>query len=277
MQQPVQQSMAKPVQVAPTAQPSIAETMFPGIPERFLTPQQRMALEREKREQEKLDIKKQQLSQQERAAQFKAAAPIRKEIAEDAKTARAALRDLGRMEELNASGKLDTPGYVEFLQRVGLDIPALMQNPESEEFQKIAAGFMRDARKYFGARVSNFEIEQFLKTIPTLSQSPEGRKRVMANLKYVHGSALARAEAAREIMAENRGIPPYDLQEQVEERLDKKLDALADKFKKDLEKPVPPGQNKLITALEAIAGSTLGAPAKLISKVGGLAGTLLGA
>ncbi|MEK6884942.1 MAG: hypothetical protein AABY22_35250, partial [Nanoarchaeota archaeon] len=41
-----------------------------------------------------------------------------------------------------------------------------------EEFQKIEANFLRNAKQYFGGRISNYEVEQFLKTIPSLSQSP---------------------------------------------------------------------------------------------------------
>ena len=60
----------------------------------------------------------------------------------------------------------------------GLDIAALSK-PGTEEFQKIAANFFRDAKTYFGGQVSNYEIEQFLKTIPNLSQSNTGRQRVI--------------------------------------------------------------------------------------------------
>src|SRR5579859_5047227 len=143
----------------------------------FTSPEEKRKRRQEEREERKL-------AQKEKAERFKITATERKEIADRAKSARQQLHDLDRMEELEKTGKLDTPGYVEFLKRSGLDIPALM-NPESEEFQKLAAGFLRDAKSVFGARVSNYEIEQFLKTIPSLSQSPEGRKRVIANLKYL--------------------------------------------------------------------------------------------
>lgn len=227
----------------------------------------------EKRERQKLALKERQIAQQERAARYKETKEDRKEILNKYKTAKDALRDLNRMQELEDTGNLDTPGYVEFLKRSGLDIPALM-NPESEEFQKIAANFMRDAKTYFGGRVSNYEIEQFLKTIPSLSQSPEGRKRVIANLKQINNGAVEYYKALKQVLAENEGLPPYDLLEQVEDKVDKKQETLAQKFKEDLSRPVPKGQNKYITALQSSAPA---APSALGSAVvGGLSGARLG-
>lgn len=215
-----------------------------------------------------LQLQKEKMSAKEKADAFKLTKDERKEIASKARAARTNLQDLERLEELEREGKLDTPGYVEFLQRVGLDIPALM-SPGSEEFQKIAQTFMRDAKTYLGARISNFELEQFLKTIPSLSQSPEGRKRVISNLKKLNRVALEYNKALHDVIKENKGVPPLDLSEKIDEKIDKRLDAITKKFKEDIAKEVPPGQNKLITALQSILGSALGAPSALLKGVGG--------
>ena len=87
----------------------------------------------------------------------------------------------------------------------------------------------------------------------------------------------------REITKEHGGTPPEDLNEQIYERIDPRSKKLADQFRKDLERPVPAGQNKLITALQAIAGSAAGIPGKLLGSkagkalVGGIAGGPTGA
>lgn len=224
---------------------------------------------KEQREQKKLSLKERQVASQEEAARFKATAPERKAIIDTARAARQDIKDLDRMQELEKEGKLDTPGYVEFLKRSGLDIPALM-NPGSEEFVKTSANFMRNAKNYLGSRISNYELEQFLKTIPNLSQSPEGRKRVISNLKYTARAALEYNNALKEVLAKNKGIPPFDLAEQIDDRIENKLDKLALKFKEDISKPVPKSQNRLVTALQSILGSTAGPVA------GGLAGGLVG-
>ena len=236
--------------------PQVAQDKFPG----YKTKEERAMAHREKLAQTKEQAR-------ERSERFKITQQERKDLAERAKSAKNVLEDLNRFEELEKEGKLDTPGYVEFLERSGLDIPALM-NPGSEEFNKIANNFVRDAKNYYGGRVSNFEVEQFLKTVPSLSQSPEGRKRVIANLRRLNQGAVEYFNTAREITKENDGVPPYDLAEQVEERMEDKSKKLADRFKEDLKKPVPKGQNKLITALQATGGSILGKVLKSGAKAG---------
>lgn len=223
----------------------------------------------------KLGLEQQKLARQERSEAFKETKALRDEIRTRKNSAKAKLEDLDRMEELEKEGKLDTAGYTEFLKRSGLDIPALL-NEGSEEFNKIAANFVRDAKEYFGGRISNFEVEQFLKTVPSLSQSPEGRKRVIANLRRIEQLGVATYDAYKEVLRENNGVPPLDLGEQVDEKLDKKREAITERFKKDLAKPVPQGQNQIVTAIQTGLGSLVGAPSKLLSKAQSGLGALLG-
>lgn len=215
---------------------------------------------------EKVEEKK--LSSKEKSEAFKETKEFRKEIFDAAKSARQDLHDLDRLEELNKDGKLDTPGYIEFLNRSGLSIPALM-NPESQEFQKIQQGFLRQAKNYLGSRISNFELEQFLKTIPSLSQSNEGRQRVIANLKRFSRVALEYNNTLKEVIDENKGIPPLDLSQKVDDRIEKKLDKISEKFKEDLNKPVPKEQSALVTATQAALGSAAGNVGKLAKGAAG--------
>lgn len=273
-QQP--QQAAPPVASASSGaqqvQPTNPATSYDILKDIFTSPE-------EKRRQRLLEIEEKKLAQseeksakKEKADRFKATKEERKAINEKAQSARRELRDLDRMQELNESGKLETPDLVEFLQRSGLDIPALL-NPDSQEFQKIAAGFLRDAKTYFGARITNFDLEQFLKTIPSLSQTPEGRKRVIAGLKQLKNGDLAYNDTLKEVMKENEGVPPYDLLEQIDDRIEAKLDKLADKFKEDIKRPVPKQKTSAVTTgLGAAAGSILGAPGALLGGIGKLFG-----
>lgn len=218
------------------------------------------------------------LAQQKELAQEKATKEVRHDIVQKARAAKQDLRDLDRLEELQNTGKLDTPGYTEFLSKAGMDIQAL-KNPESEEFQKIQANFLRNAKQYFGGRISNYEVESFLKTIPSLSNSNEGRKRVIANLKNISRGAIQYNEAMKEVLAENKGIPPFDLEERIDDKIDKRMDKISDLFKKDLAKPVPKEQSRLVTALQAGAGKVVGNIGRGLLGAGGgaLAGAQIGA
>lgn len=221
-------------------------------------------------------------AQKEKLEAFKFNKDEIKQITDSAKDARETIQSLDRLEELQNTGKLDSPGWVEFLNRSGLNIPALM-NPESEEFQKIQQQFTRNIKQWYGARISNFELEQFLKAIPSLSQSPEGRKRVIAGMKRIARGQLEYNKALRDILKENKGAPPLDLTIQVDERVEKQLDKLADMFKKDLAKPVPPAQSKFATGAGAVLGTVAPYLAKAIpgaavgALYGGLPGAALGA
>src|SRR5258708_28699407 len=99
-------------------------------------------------------------------------------------------------------------------KRAGLDVPALM-GADAEEFNKLAQGFLRGAKDQFGGRVTNYEAEQFLKQIPSLSQSPEGRQRVIANMRRVYNQDVILSEIADKIISDNGDVPPLNIDIQV--------------------------------------------------------------
>ena len=200
---------------------------------------------------------------------------LRADLQAKDKSARAMLRDLERLEELK---DLDTAGYVEFLKRSGFDIPTLMKT-DSQEFQKTTQNFTKDMKARYGAKVSNQEMEQFLKTIPSLSMSPEGRQRVINVMKFNARADIAYNDAKREVLAVNRGLPPVNLADQVEDKVAKKIDVLSRKLREEMLKPVPKGQNRYITALQAATGSAIGkvGPIGITAAIGGLAGGPIGA
>jgi hypothetical protein len=211
------------------------------------------------------NIEKEKLSSKEKSSAFKETKAEREKIIQDYNVAKNNLEDYDRLQELEDEGKLDTPGYIEFLKRSGLDIAAL-KNPGSEEAQKIVQNFIRDAKQVYGGKITNQEMEQFMSTLPSLSQSPEGRKRVIANLKRIARAKVEYYKAYKRVLKQNKGVPPLDLLEQVQEEYEPAIEKLASQFRKDLERPVPEGQNKFVTALQAGAGEVAGALPKALSK-----------
>lgn len=183
--------------------------------------------------------------------------------------AEAALRrkeDIEEQRALERSGKLDTPGYVEFLQRSGLDVPALL-NPESQEFNKIVQNYLKDAKSLYGSQVTQYDVEQLLKAVPTLSNSRKGRERVLAALDRYADGELAYQQTVKQIMRENKGVPPLDLQEQVSERIGPKLKQIGKKFKEEIRKIQKMNieeENSLVTAGQAILGNVVGGLGKKI-------------
>lgn len=154
---------------------------------------------------------------------------VRKEISQGARGARDNMKRLGRMSTLLDQGKLVNPVFNEALKKLNLDIPAL-KNPDSQEFDKLTVDFLRGAREIFGARVTNFEAENFLKSIPSLAQSDEGKRRIIRNLDLLNQGALLREKAMRDIVRENEGNPPLDLDDRVEERIDPEIERISAVF-----------------------------------------------
>jgi len=174
--------------------------------------------------------KERQIATKDRATAFKETKEVRKDILDSSKADQENLMRINRMSVLNQQGKLNNPLFYSTLKKVGLDIPALL-TPESQEFQKLTIDFLKNAKKMFGARITNFEAETFLKSIPSLTQTPEGRDRVIHNLKMIYKGSDIRKKAMRSIIRENGGIPPLDLDLQIEERIDPELDKLSSEFK----------------------------------------------
>lgn len=227
----------------------------PGLNERQATELAKLGLEKqkmtaaEKRQEKQLehDLKKEALRETKE---------IRKDLFAKKKSAQDTIEAIDRFEELEKEG-LPTAGWVEFLKNSGLDIPAIVGAP-GEEYNKVAANFVRNAKSVFGSRLTDADLNQFLKTVPSLANSPEGRKRINANLKRVANLDKAAVDSYAKILKENKGIPPLDLDLQLDEALDKKREAIYKQFKKDLEKEVPAGENPLTTALLSGAGKLVG-------------------
>lgn len=104
------------------------------------------------------------------------------------------------------------------------------RSPDSEEFEKLSADFVRDAKSIFGNRITDSDLRVFLQMIPTLSNTDEGKKVIIRNLKNMNKANEIRATVMKDIIKENGGRRPMNLQELVEERSSDELNKLAEQF-----------------------------------------------
>lgn len=163
------------------------------------------------------------------------------QLNKEAKVAKENDMRLDRMSELIKTGKLSSPLFHNTLKTlshglwgVGLDLHFL-ESPESQEFTKLSSDMIKGIKDIFGARVTNLDVESFLKTIPSLSQSNEGKQRIIRNLKISNQANKLKESTAKKIIKENGNNVPADLELLVEEQVNPKLDALAAKFIKNAE------------------------------------------
>jgi hypothetical protein len=166
-----------------------------------------------------------------------------KDITEQAEAARTGGMRLDRMEELVETGQLPSTGTASLVDAlatgipilgIGLDVSGTLYTPEAQEFKKLSKDFLRDVKKFFGARVTQQEVNQFLQTIPNLLQSDEGKLRVIRNMRIFHKTAEIKNDIASEIIEANNGFRPKNLQQLVEKKAKPQLDIWGKVFKSDL-------------------------------------------
>ena len=102
--------------------------------------------------------------------------------------------------------------------------------PDVEEFEKLSNEFIKNAKQYFGARVTEGEVRMYMKTVPTLMQTDAGKKKVIDNIRSLNELTEIEAKAARSIIRDNGGIAPIDIEQQVQDKISGKIDKVAKKF-----------------------------------------------
>jgi hypothetical protein len=113
---------------------------------------------------------------------------------EKASDSRSTLHRIDEMRKLTLSGELPNQSFYNFLEAWGLNVPSFI-GVKGERFEKLKNDWVREARNFFGARVTNHALETFFKRIPTLSQTPEGRLSILADLERFEKLNLAEEKA----------------------------------------------------------------------------------
>lgn len=151
------------------------------------------------------------------------------------------------MEELVRTGRLSSPGTASFLdtlahaipvpgtgKSIGINLKGVFLSDEAQEFDKLSKDFLRDVKKFFGARVTQQEVNQFLATIPNLLQSDEGKLRVIRNIKIFNDINKLRKNTMDQIIDQHGGYRPHNIESLTEKAIKPRVDELAKQFKSDI-------------------------------------------
>jgi hypothetical protein len=186
------------------------------------------------------------------------------DISKQYKAAEESNKRLNRMEHLIKKGNLPNSTWYRFFKSAsevgshGSDVLGLgkivgiLANPiggaglsaqrakssDVEEFEKLSADFIKNAKDFFPGRVTNTELESFLQTIPTLAQSDQGKLAIIENIKSFNKAAEVRDKALKAIIKANGGKRPANLSALVDELVGPELDKLSETFKSRTHKPV---------------------------------------
>lgn len=164
--------------------------------------------------------------------QYAQSKDFRKELLDNYQDSIVTNMHLDQMSNLNDSGKLSAPITAAFLNKFGLPL-GILNNPDSEEFDKLSKDLLKNIRTYFGARINVVEVENFLKTIPTLMNSEEGRRRIIDNLKLFMKPRQMMYEEYQNLRKDYKQkgkTLPADLQEEILDRLKPQLTELSKTF-----------------------------------------------
>lgn len=139
---------------------------------------------------------------------------------------------LKNLEELSTSHGLVSQALGGLISPIATVLRGVQRrtSPDTEEFEKLSADFIKEAKPIFGARITDTDLRAFMQTIPTLSQSDQGKRKIINNIKILNEGSIVKAKALKDIIKENGGKRPDNIRELVEEKSKQELDKIAKKF-----------------------------------------------
>lgn len=97
--------------------------------------------------------------------------------------------------------------------------------PEEDRYMKLIADQTKNIKFDFpGGKITNFDIEVFLRRFPDLLQTKQGRKEIFETLKDYNDYKLIYNKVRKKEIADRKGkIDPYELDEIIEQKAGKQL------------------------------------------------------
>jgi hypothetical protein len=90
-----------------------------------------------------------------------------------------------------------------------LIIPAA-GSPEAQRFVKTINDFTTLAKATYGSRVTNFDLQQFMRRLPTLANSEEGRRQIIQQMKIINEINRAYEDSLASVFEDHGGIRNID-------------------------------------------------------------------
>lgn len=88
---------------------------------------------------------------------------------------------LMQMQKLATDEQLISPTQEAFLDALGIPLGAI-GHPYSELYKKLSLDLLKGLPETYGNRILKVEVDNFLNTIPQLSNSPDGRRMIASNM-----------------------------------------------------------------------------------------------
>lgn len=138
------------------------------------------------------------------------------------------------LEDLNKSKKLPKNlGRINVDKEGNLRLPFLASE-EAQRYVKTLNEFSAGAKGTFGARVTNFDLTQYMKRYPTLLNSEEGRNQLLQQMKLVNQLNSVYYKNLKKVYDKAGGVRKIDSDRAIsfaEKLTEPTLDTLSKKFK----------------------------------------------
>lgn len=152
---------------------------------------------------------------------------------------------LMQMQKLASDDELIGPTAAVFMEHLGIPLGAL-DDPSSELYNKLSLDLLKGLPETYGNRILKVEVDNFLQTIPSLLNSPNGRRMIASNMlklgemKEVYYNEMRNQQ--RKYLDENKPLPK-DFQQVVFDQVKPKIDTINKEFVKMADiKSVPEGR-----------------------------------
>lgn len=128
---------------------------------------------------------------------------------------------IGAIERLNinpVSGELIIPG---------------LASADAQRFVKTVNDFTTNAKDSYGARVTNFDLQQFMRRLPTLANTEEGRRQIIEQMKIINDINRSYETSLQQNIEKHGGVRfiDYDVAQRMAEKQSKsKAENLRKKF-----------------------------------------------
>jgi hypothetical protein len=136
-----------------------------------------------------------------------------------------------QMQKMNEK-ELVSPTAAVFLEAVGIPLGAL-DDPTSELYNKVSQDLLKGLPETYGSRILKVEVDNFLKTIPTLMNSPVGRRMIASNmLKLGEMKEVYYKEMRKEQMSyldQNKKLPK-DFEQRIFDNVSPQIAKINDEF-----------------------------------------------
>lgn len=167
--------------------------------------------------------------------------PFLESVYKSADEARAQDTALDAMDELGKQpGKLNSAAWETILERFGVNKGGLFSSPESELYRALSSSFMGGAKNDIGGRVAVQEMRQYLKRIPSLLNSPEGRENISKNLRIVNSGRKLKEDISNRLIEQNGGDIPKNIRGEVNKLYDKEIEGIRKELVNSLKSSISP-------------------------------------